>query len=117
MTKITLHTKTSFDAAHKLDEYIGKCSQLHGHTWTVEVWIKGEVEHRDKAGILFDFNKVKDLVKRLDHEYLNSVLGFNPTAENLVLFFYAELKNKNPFFEFKVRVFESKNSYAEIGDF
>jgi len=38
---ITLYTEEFFNAAHLLENYNGKCSEIHGHTWKVSLWIKG----------------------------------------------------------------------------
>jgi len=80
--KITLHTEGWFDAAHHLENYEGKCSNKHGHTYKVEVWIQGEEEQLDKAGILWDFGKLKDILNTFDHKDLNELYINNSTAEN-----------------------------------
>lgn len=77
-----------FDAAHALHGYPGECCRLHGHTWDIEVVVRG---HRlDEVGIVYDFKTLKDdlaaVLEPLDHAYLNEVAPFdaiNPTAENL----------------------------------
>lgn len=83
-----LTVKGHFDAAHALYGYPGECRELHGHTWDVEVCVRGE--HLDEVGIVYDFKRLKsDLASVLepyDHAYLNEVTPFdtlNPTAENL----------------------------------
>lgn len=59
-----------------------KCENLHGHNWIVTVYCKAKVLNDD--GMVVDFTEVKQLVHgRLDHQDLNSVLSFNPTAENI----------------------------------
>jgi 6-pyruvoyltetrahydropterin/6-carboxytetrahydropterin synthase len=76
--KVRMH----FDAAHKLTDYIGKCSNLHGHRWDVVVEFCGT--SLNEGGILIDFSWVKDNIGELlpDHDYLNDVYGEkNPTAE------------------------------------
>ncbi|MBN2442145.1 MAG: 6-carboxytetrahydropterin synthase QueD [Spirochaetales bacterium] len=117
---ITLYTESYFNAAHKLKSYQGKCANLHGHAWKVGVWVKGE-EHQKKAnGILWDFSNIKHITARLDHTLLNDVLDTNPTAENIALYIYTELKTQDPDLLFKVRVNENsipKESYCETGDF
>ena len=83
----------TFDSAHKLEWHEGKCKNLHGHTFKLEVVIKGKV---DKNGIIIDFKDFKKIVNEkvielLDHEYLNEVVE-NPTAENLVVWIWDQLK-------------------------
>jgi 6-pyruvoyltetrahydropterin/6-carboxytetrahydropterin synthase len=85
-----------FDAAHSLVGYPGECRELHGHTWDVEVTVRGET--LDDVGIVYDFKRLKsDLANVLDaydHAHLNTVSPFdtlNPTAENLAQVIYERL--------------------------
>jgi 6-pyruvoyltetrahydropterin/6-carboxytetrahydropterin synthase len=57
-----------FDASHRLMHYRGKCAHIHGHRWKVEVWIKGEVD--SVTGILVDYNTVKSIIERFDHQII-----------------------------------------------
>lgn len=119
--KILLHTETVIDSAHKLEGYDGKCSQLHGHSWFLEVWFKGDSDLKDKVGILVDFGIVSKLKEVLDHKYLNDVMSQNPTAENLSEFIYDFLKlNIKKGIQIKVKLFETKvgkETWCEVGDF
>ena len=76
---------TEFDAAHRLPGYDGKCSRIHGHTYTVEVVLDGPVD--EKTGFVMDFYDLKRILKSsldgLDHRDLNEILP-NPTAETIV---------------------------------
>lgn len=83
-----LRVSAHFDAAHALHGYPGECSELHGHTWEVEVTVAGTV--LDDVGIVYDFKRLKadvaGVLEAYDHGYLNEVPPFdelNPTAENL----------------------------------
>ena len=83
----------TFDSAHNLVEYKGKCEALHGHTYKLRVTIDAPV---GDDGLAFDFVDLKRLVEekvidRLDHAYLNDVIP-QPTAENLVIWIWNELK-------------------------
>jgi len=75
----------TFDSAHYLPNHKGKCKNLHGHTYTLYVTIKGEI---DKNGFVVDFGDLKESIKPiidlLDHNYLNDILE-TPTCENLLL--------------------------------
>ena len=77
----------SFDAAHFLPGYNGKCSQLHGHNWKIEFGVEGEVNK--KTGMVVDFKDLKSFLSfiedKLDHTLLNDTIT-NPTAENLCNF-------------------------------
>lgn len=82
-----------FDSAHNLEYYHGKCEALHGHTYTLEVTVKGMP---GKDGMVIDFAELKKTVQshvidRLDHTYLNSTLKINPTSENVVLWIWQTL--------------------------
>ena len=112
-----LRTQSHFDAAHKLVGYKGKCAQLHGHTWKVEVFVVGE--KLNDIGILADFKvlkgRLKEITDRFDHSFLNDFKEIgNPTAENISRYIFENLKGlpKTVRLE-KVRVWESPDSYAE----
>jgi 6-pyruvoyltetrahydropterin/6-carboxytetrahydropterin synthase len=117
---LTLYTEDFFDSAHFIRDYEGKCAHLHGHTWKVCVWVKGQEGDVAKNGILWDFGNLKQAAKKLDHVQLNDVLTVNPTSENLALHFYNELKKDRPELLFRVRLYEniaSRQSWCETGDF
>jgi 6-pyruvoyltetrahydropterin/6-carboxytetrahydropterin synthase len=93
----TLTIKEHFDAAHALIGYPGQCRNLHGHTWDVEVSVKGS--ELDEVGIVYDFKDLKDnlrsILERYDHSYLNGVPPFdamNATAENLARVIYEQME-------------------------
>ena len=70
-------------SAHRLQlDYPSKCTQLHGHNWTITVYCRArELNHN---GMVVDFTEIKRLIKgSLDHKVLNDVIPCNPTAENL----------------------------------
>lgn len=118
-----LTVRKQFAAAHSLWGYQGKCSRLHGHTWTVEVSVAG-VE-LDENGMLIDFQDIKKIlenaVQNFDHQYLNDLEPFNragketsPTAENIARYFYRSIKPflKQDLFIKKVTVRESSDAWA-----
>ena len=78
----------SFDAAHLLPNAPEghKCRRLHGHTYTVRIYVRGEPD--ENVGWIVDFADIKEafdpIRERLDHYYLNEIEGLeNPTAEML----------------------------------
>lgn len=90
-----LKKEFTFDAAHRLERYRGKCEALHGHTYRLAVTLEG---YRDNDDMVFDFTELKKLVTakvldRLDHAYLNDVMD-QPTAENIALWIWDELDNQ-----------------------
>ena len=85
-----------FDAAHYLRGYGGKCENMHGHRFEVEVSV--EAEGLNDIGIAFDFAELKkhlgEVLKRLDHVCLNEIAPFdsiNPSSENIAITIYREL--------------------------
>jgi 6-pyruvoyltetrahydropterin/6-carboxytetrahydropterin synthase len=77
-----------FSAAHFLREYHGKCEQLHGHNYRVQVSVG--CDELDAEGLVVDFAVLKDamqaVIGRFDHQLLNDVPPFdklNPTLELL----------------------------------
>jgi 6-pyruvoyltetrahydropterin/6-carboxytetrahydropterin synthase len=92
MFEITV--EDSFAAGHALRHYRGKCENVHGHNYKVQVTLAGaELDN----GLLFDFKDVKavlsELIDRLDHQYLNDLEPFrelNPSAENMAKYLYDE---------------------------
>jgi 6-pyruvoyltetrahydropterin/6-carboxytetrahydropterin synthase len=111
---------TSFSAAHRLENFYGKCEALHGHNWKVEVFLKGE--KLDGAGLLQDFGVVKartrELLEEIDHKYLNELPAFsqqNPSSENLAFFLFQRLSdmlNRDGVRVSRVSVWESDTSCA-----
>ena len=86
----------SFAAGHALRGYKGKCENVHGHNYKVQVTVAGE--QLNSAGLLMDFvdlrAAIKALVERLDHRFLNDLPPFdqlNPSAENLAKYFWEEI--------------------------
>jgi 6-pyruvoyltetrahydropterin/6-carboxytetrahydropterin synthase len=82
-----LMIESTFAAAHQVREHGGKCENLHGHTWKVQVFVAGEL---NELGMVIDFQKIKEFFKNslaeYDHAFLNELTDFkieNPTAENI----------------------------------
>ena len=112
-----LRVELTFDAAHRLNGYKGKCANLHGHTWKVEVFVISD--KLNEIGMLIDFEnlreKVKEITKKLDHSFLNDFKEIgNPTSENIARYIFKKLKDslKNVNLE-KVRIWESPSSWCE----
>lgn len=121
MVKAIVSTKLSFDAAHLLPNYEGKCRNLHGHRWEVEVGVRGFINQ--DTGMVIDFSIIKQgikpLVDLLDHNFLNTLIE-NPTAENLAVqilkWIKRNIKLPNTCEIYFVKVWESPTSYAEVRD-
>ena len=88
-----ISVKREFSAAHRLTEYDGKCEQLHGHNWTVEVQVASDT--LDFQGMVMDFHDLKECLDRIlepfDHAYLNECACFqkkNPTSEHIAEYIF-----------------------------
>ncbi|MCX7965177.1 MAG: 6-carboxytetrahydropterin synthase QueD [Syntrophorhabdaceae bacterium] len=115
-----LYITDTFSAAHRIEEYHGKCEELHGHNFKVEVLVQGD--KLGPGGMLVDFKVLKTLLKNilnsLDHKYLNEIDFFKERAcssENIALYIYEEFKNFIKDYDitlYEVRVWESDTAYA-----
>ena len=93
--------------AHRLNlNYESKCANLHGHNWIVTVWCKSQT--LDANGMVMDFTHIKRKVQdKLDHKFLNDVVPFNPTAENIAKWVCEQIPNC-----YRVSVQESEGNVA-----
>ena len=125
-------TEDSFDSAHFLARYNGKCRNIHGHRWRVVIEIAGK---NLDDGMVVDFTDIKAALKaltdNLDHSLVMEkdtlksqtyeclvdegfrimIMDFRPTAENFAKYFFDEIKNKG----FNIRaaeVYETPNNCA-----
>lgn len=112
----SIKIEADFSAAHNLRGYKGKCEDLHGHNWRVEITAsRGRL---DKIGMVLDFKYLKKelnkILRNLDHKYLNNIPYFkknNPTSETIAKYIYDNLKSCVLCLE-SVTVWESDNSCA-----
>ena len=98
---VELTKEFSFEAAHSLPNVPKghKCGRLHGHSFRVEVTIRGPVDAR--TGWLMDFAELKEqfgpLEDQLDHRFLNEIPGLeNSTSENIAKWIWDRLKPTVP---------------------
>ena len=93
--------------AHRLNlNYESKCANLHGHNWIVTVWCKSQT--LDANGMVIDFTHIKrEVQEKLDHKFLNDVVEFNPTAENIAKWVCEQIPNC-----YRVSVQESEGNVA-----
>jgi 6-pyruvoyltetrahydropterin/6-carboxytetrahydropterin synthase len=89
---MVLVKKFSFEAAHNLVKYHGKCERLHGHTYRLTVKVEGPLNEED---MVMDFAELKKMVedrviKKLDHSYLNELFE-QPTTERVAIWIWEQL--------------------------
>ncbi|MEW6210670.1 MAG: 6-carboxytetrahydropterin synthase QueD [Acidobacteriota bacterium] len=112
-----------FSAAHALRGYRGKCENLHGHNWKVEVYVRGE--RLDEIGMLVDFTRLKavtrEVMRYLDHQNLNELKPFdtelNPSSEHIAGFILHRIAREidDPRIRvYKVRVWETPSTSASF---
>ena len=116
----TLKTSAAFDSAHFLKGYSGKCANIHGHRWTVEVCAGSDtlIQSGEKRGMVIDFGDLKKEVRALADSFDHALIieqsslkpatmaalkdegfrvievSFRPTAENFAEHFYELLIEK-----------------------
>jgi len=107
----------TFEAAHRLPNVPSthKCHRMHGHSYRVELQLKGTVD--PKTGFVIDFFDVEKVfgpvLESLDHHTLNDIDGLeNPTAENISVWIWRKVK---PLLDelSSVKVFETPSCWAE----
>ncbi|MCD4779682.1 MAG: 6-carboxytetrahydropterin synthase QueD [Candidatus Omnitrophica bacterium] len=112
----TLIIKDAFSSAHFLNGHDGKCRELHGHTWKIEIRVVHD--QLDRIGMVADFSYLKReltaLINDLDHRCLNDLVVFkttNPTSENIAQYIFDEyMKKVAPLRVSQVRVWESDSA-------
>ncbi len=132
-----LKTESSFDAAHFLTDYHGKCENLHGHRWRVVAYLEqdGLQTEGTMKDMVLDFGEfkqaVRDMTEELDHSFIVeegslkpatiacledegfvlSVMPFRTTAENLARYFFDKLREQGlPVAQ--IDVYETPNNCA-----
>lgn len=133
----TLQTSACFDSAHFLKGYEGKCSNIHGHRWKVEITVGSDTieESGQDRGMIVDFKTLKDDLAEICNNYDHCLIiesgslmentyealkaegfkivevDFRPTAENLAKHMY-ELMEKKGYCVILSKVYETPNNCA-----
>lgn len=142
---IYITKKFHFEAAHALVGYDGKCRNIHGHSYELQVTVKGmpiDEPGNPKNGMVIDFKDLKqivneEVVERLDHSFIIGTnmpddfvesakqnfdkivcVAYQPTTENMLADFAERIKVKLPqnVDLYSVRLQETRDSYAEWRD-
>lgn len=96
-----IYKEFTFEAAHRLPHVPPghKCGRLHGHSWRVSLYVRGEIDGR--SGWIMDYARIREIFepiyRQLDHNYLNDIEGLeNPTSEVLAKWIWSKLKPQLP---------------------
>lgn len=108
-----------FEAAHFLPRHAGKCRDLHGHSWKIDVELSGNIDK--DTGFVFDFDLldmwVEPFIDRFDHKLLNCFVRY-PSSENIAIHFAHELRASIPFLyhvdRIVIQVSETEKSWARF---
>lgn len=123
--RVAISKVFTFDAAHHMHNYEGKCISLHGHTYRLEVTISG---YPNEIGMSIDFATIKEIFQeklhdRLDHRYLNETLPpMNPSVENVLVWIWEEIEQaleekgfKSAGFRLEeLKLYETPNSFGTL---
>ena len=133
--KVGIYKEVQIDTSHRLLHYEGKCANLHGHRWKIEIWIEGEPDPVKK--ILIDYSMIKKIVDKYDHQIiLNSddpmvprIQEFHqvittpgdPTSELMASIIREDIRsfcrdNGIRATVPKIRVWESPTAFAELSE-
>ncbi|MBP5547531.1 MAG: 6-carboxytetrahydropterin synthase [Bacteroidales bacterium] len=139
--KLRLTKQFDFQMAHTLSAYPGKCRNIHGHNYKLFVAVENEeacdtcTQINYNSGMLMDFTALKSLVENeiievFDHAFVvpqdspyanientkKIVLPFQPTCENLLLYFATLLNDKLPegVRLYSLKIHETETSFAEL---
>ncbi len=133
-----LKTEHSFDAAHFLAHYQGKCHNIHGHHWRVVLETDGAELKTDlqQNGMLIDFSDLKrdlrTVIDRFDHtliieqgslspalcsmlraeNFSLTEIPFRPTAENFARYFFDQMTSLG-YSVCRCLVYETETNCAE----
>jgi len=132
--KVSVCRKAHFNAAHRLynplwtdeknNKVFGKCNNhnYHGHNYTLEVWVKGNID--PETGYVIDLKHLKELIEseienRFDHKNLNldteEFKVLNPTAENICVICWKLLRAKLRMdLDLRVRLYETERNSVEF---
>lgn len=102
----------TFDSAHFLKDYHGKCEHMHGHTYRMRVTVEGPVQ---KNGLVMDYLDIKKIVNekvvdKLDHSNINDILEYS-SSENICIWAWEQLKADLPQLV-EIRLWETATSFA-----
>lgn len=126
--RVYITKRFTFEACHHLPNYNGKCANVHGHSYKLEVTVSAEknftMGHSSPYNnMVIDFSTLKgivnaEVVNKYDHQDLNEFFAM-PTAESMVVEMFEDIRSKlNDMFDFvrleEVKLWETEDSYASF---
>ena len=123
--RLAILTKAvQFEAAHSLPGHQGKCAQLHGHSYRLEVSLRGPIKQapdESDDGMVMDLQDLSEIMRRtvvarLDHHYLNDVMEERTTAENVIHWIWDALLAgglPEPLL-YRIRLWETATGWVEV---
>ena len=126
--RVYITKRFTFEACHHLPNYNGKCANVHGHSYKLEVTVSAEKNftmghYSPYNNMVIDFSTLKsivnvEVVNKYDHQDLNEFFAM-PTAESMVVEMFEDIRSKlNDMFDFvrleEVKLWETEDSYASF---
>jgi len=117
-SKASITKKLVFDSAHYITDHDGKCKNLHGGRYDIEITVKGRID--PMTGFVIDYSLIKNITKnliinRFDHKTLNLTcpeLAWRSSTEFLSVFIWEELIEFLPNLK-KIKIYETETSFCE----
>lgn len=117
--KTSITKEFKFEAAHSIPAHGGKCKNLHGHSYILEVTVTGPIQQSGSAtGMVMDFADISSVVKteiidQWDHQFLNEMVPFVTTAENLAAECFTRLSAAGLPVS-KIKLWETAKCFVEV---
>ncbi len=116
---ISITKQFTFESAHSLPDHDGKCKNHHGHSYVLYVTVTGPIQTSGpQNGMVMDFAHISSIVDReiisqWDHQYLNDILPFVTTAENLAGYIFTTLRDTGLPIT-KIKLYETAKCFVEV---
>lgn len=81
---ISITKKIEFEAAHRISNYPGSCSEIHGHTYKLEVTVSGEINR--ETDMVMDFKNLKEILQKTVIAHFDHALILKKNMENQTIF-------------------------------
>ena len=117
--KASITKKLVFDSAHYITDHDGKCKNLHGGRYDIEITVKDRID--PMTGFVIDYSLIKNItknliIKKFDHKTLNLTcpeLSWRSSTEFLSIYIWEELIEYLPNLK-KIKIYETETSFCEF---